>query len=402
MQEAATWFLLAGALASLLLLLVSHVSVRVHRRGRPNGSVRPPISVLKPLKGTDDPELWNNLVSLAMQDYPEFELILGCEDVTDPALSVARRLQREFPDVPVRIVAGAAIRGYNPKVNNLRNLVTASRHDWILISDADVRVDPGYLRALASELEDPNVGLVSSVIAGSGERSLGAVLENQHLNGFIAASVCCAQVLAHHPCVVGKSMLFRQQHLRELGGWDLIKDKLAEDYVLGAAFKAAGYRVALSPHCVRAINTDRSVSAFWKRHVRWNQMRRRIVPFVYCGEPLMMPAVWCLGLLGLVAVSPDGFTPIEKNAVSVAAFGLMLRLASDALLTRHLRGSWMRPADQILVLAKDLVALGMWLVGGFSRTVLWRGTALRIGQGSELSPVGSLASAEEPVLDRAA
>ena len=69
----------------------------------------------------------------------------------DPALAVARRVQRDFPHVPMTLVAGGRAEGENPKVRNLTQMTRAARHDWMLVSDADVRAGAGYLRAIAAE-----------------------------------------------------------------------------------------------------------------------------------------------------------------------------------------------------------------------------------------------------------
>src|SRR5436190_20996144 len=110
--------LLALGIASLAFRFVTEVCVRIVRKRRPALGVLPPVSVLKPMKGADD-ALYDNLASFARQDYPSFELVLGCEDSVDPALGIARRIQRDYPEVPVTIVAGGRAIGHNPKINNL-------------------------------------------------------------------------------------------------------------------------------------------------------------------------------------------------------------------------------------------------------------------------------------------
>lgn len=369
---------------SLVLTGVTHISVRAACRRKPRLGSCPAISVLKPLKGNDD-DLYQNLASLARQDYPEFEILFGCEDPCDEALVVARRVARDFPQVKIQIVAGVAQIGMNPKVNTLAMLSQRAEHDCLLVSDSNVRARPDYLRAMASELGDARVGLVSSVLVGTGERSLGARLDNLQMNSSVVRAVCGAHVVAAHPCVIGKSMLFRRSALAALGGFEIVRDVLAEDYVLGRAFSSAGFRVVLSAHRLESVSAERSLKEFFQRQIRWSQMRRRLFPALYLFEPLQSPSPWLLIALALVLLETP---PFETETWSLGiVLGLLMRVGSDAAIARALRGAPLRPLDHAAMLLKDILLLGIWAVGALRRTVLWRGNRMRIARGSRLLPV---------------
>jgi len=55
-----------------------------------------PVSILKPLKGLDD-NLFDNLESFCMLDYPEYEIIFSLQDHNDPAYKVARKVKEKYP-----------------------------------------------------------------------------------------------------------------------------------------------------------------------------------------------------------------------------------------------------------------------------------------------------------------
>lgn len=396
-----TW-LMYLTLASLLLTLVFQIiGARALRKPPPLPGPAYPISVLKPLKGVDE-GLYENLRSIVTQDYPAFEVLFGAEDPSDPALSVARQLQREFPLVDIRIVDGFLPFGYNPKVTNVRALARAAKYDTVLISDSNVRVPRDYLQRLNDcYTEDSRVGLVASHLVGVGERSFGALLENLHLNGY-AATIAAAATIARHPCVIGKSMLFSLREFERIGGFHSVKDVLSEDYVIGCKFQAEGHRVVISPHLVPVVHRHRSLRAFWDRHLRWAQMRFRIQPLPYLGEILLNPTLFAAGLVAAFAAAPDERT--RFSGLLVGCLSLWVRAMTDLEFSRSMRHHPVGLVGLPAVCIKDLILAGAWIVGMLKRSVVWRGQRLLIGGGAQLHAIEApamLNDGPQPAKERA-
>jgi ceramide glucosyltransferase len=295
---------------------------------------------------------------------------------------VARKVARDFPEIPIRVHVCAEATGFNPKVSILEVLSRHAAFDAILISDSNVRVQPDYLQQLAGQAARPGVGLVTNLILGSGADSLGSKLETLILATFVGRATLFAQRYLDRACVVGKSMFFRRSDLTRLGGWASVRNVLAEDYVLGRAFHAAGYQVAVAPSAVQCYVPGWTLRRFWARHSRWAQMRRRISLAGYLLEPLLYPTPSLLLASALACVG-------GVQELALAAFVVLLaRLGLDGLLLTRLHGA--RPNWTLLLLGivKDCVAFAVWGLAWFRHTTTWRGNRLRIGRDSVLSPVG--------------
>ena len=84
----------------------------------------PPVSILKPLKGTD-PDIYESFRSHCLQDYPRYEIIFGVSDPDDPAVASVRQLQREFPSHAIQLIVSPNKLGANVKVSNLEQMLPA-------------------------------------------------------------------------------------------------------------------------------------------------------------------------------------------------------------------------------------------------------------------------------------
>lgn len=380
--------LLAAAAVGTAVLLVQLVALRRHL-GRapaaPRG--RPAVSILKPLCGADD-ELERNLECFAALDWPDYEVVLGVRDAGDAACPVARRLEARHPG-RFRLVLQRGEPGLNPKVNQLVTLAREARHDVLVVSDSNVRVEPGYLAEVVALLEDPSVGLVTHAIAGVGARRLGSLFDALHLAGSVAPGVVAAQALCGQDIVVGKSMAFRRKDLAELGGFEAAKDVLAEDFVLGRMVSSRlGKRVALARRPILNVSVERGVGDFVARYGRWAVLHRTVTGrLVHLSQACLNPV-----LLGAAAVAA------EPGVATLAALGGLCaaKAGIDGACGRALRPGGFRPWQLALVPLKDLVFATAWARGLVRSSVVWRGNRIRVLAGTRIE-AAELAGGDQPL-----
>jgi ceramide glucosyltransferase len=343
-----------------------------------------PVSILKPLRGLDD-NLFDNLASFCTQDYPEYEILLSLQDHNDPAYKVAKKIRDKYPDQNISIVVERCSAGLNPKINNLIPAYRKSRHPYVLISDSNVMVDKNYLHEIMRHTGDPSVGLVSNLIRGIGGRSIGAVLENLHLNSFIIGSVSFLDRFLKMPCVIGKSMLMKKDDLEALGGLRAFKDILAEDFIIGREMQRAGKKVVLSSYLISNVNEYWNIKRFLNRHTRWGKLRWQIGGVKYFSEILANPV--------FVATLPVLFKGPSREALSFAAIVGLIKVLGDSVMGRKITSlsgeqgvQTPSPFTYFLAPLKDFIIGLVWFVPLVSSTIVWRGNRYIIGKDSRLSP----------------
>jgi ceramide glucosyltransferase len=377
--------LACSAIASLYQLLQIVAARRFLLRSRrlPTGYT-PPITVLKPLKGPGV-ELAANLETFCRQDYPEYQIVFGVEDAGDPAVEIVRSLMRRFPDRDITLSVGDE-EGANRKVASLVHMMRHARHDVLVISDADIRVRPDYLRTLAAPLSDPTVGLTTCLYRGRSIIGLPSLIESLFINTDFLPMVLMAQWVQRFRYAYGASTAFRREALAGIGGFDALRDHLADDYVLGNRIADAGWRLLLLPYVVETVLDSRTLGDVWRHQLRWARTYRACQPFGWFVSLIVHTMLW--GVLAVLATSGStvGWIALLTAIVArVGALRVILGMLGDTATVREL---WLVPL-------KDLAYSAVWMTSWLGRDVVWSGQRLRVLPDGRMLPLDAVS---EPAL----
>jgi ceramide glucosyltransferase len=333
----------------------------------------PPVSILKPLKGTD-PEIYESFRSHCRQDYPEYEIIFGVSDPNDAAIESVKALQREFPDRRIRLVMSPTILGANVKVSNLAQMMTEARYDHIIVNDSDIRVEPDYLQRVIAPLSDSQTGMVTCLYRGVAAATLGSRLEALGISTDFCAGVLVARQLEggiHFG--LGSTLVFRRAELERIGGFASIVNHLADDYELGKRIADLGLAVKLSDVVVETYLPAYDVLGFFAHQLRWARGVRDARSGGYFGLAFTFGILWAL-----LAVAASGGALWSWGTLASTVFlrfAVALAVGSKVLRDRQvLRYVWMIPL-------RDLVAVVVWIVSLGGHTVTWRGDQFKLRDG---------------------
>ena len=354
------------------------VFIRMRRPGKNDPQFFPPVSILKPLKGTD-PEIYESFRSHCFQDYPEYELIFGVSDSLDPAVGSVRRLQQEFPDRTIQLVICPNILGPNVKVSNLEQMLQAARYEHLIVNDSDIRVESDYLQRIMTPLGDPQVGMVTCLYRGVAEATLGSKLEALGIGTDFCPGVLVAQQLEHGLHFgLGSTLAFRRTDLDRIGGFRAIVTFLADDYELGKRIAGLNKKIVLSDVVVETHLPAYGLWGFVDHQMRWLRGVRDARKGGYIGLITTFGTVWAL-LLFLAA----GAVPWSW---AVLAASLLVRIAMALLVCRDVLQDESAVEYLWLLPLRDLIGFAVWVASFTGNTVTWRGDRFELKDGKLVRP----------------
>jgi len=329
----------------------------------------PPVSVIKPIAG-EDRAVIENIAGFCDQNYPHYEIVLASTDDIELTDSVYQELRRRFPTQRIKQVKVEDNCGPNYKVGNLIGGIENARYDTVVISDSDMRVGKNYLRTVAAELNEKNVGVVTCLYRTTDIRNCVAALQALTLLTDFIPNVLLDRQMQGLTYGFGATLCTRKKIIKRAGGLEPLLNYLADDYQLANRIHRQGYRIALSSYFPDHICNDRTFKTYFDHQLRWAITQRVCRPWGYLASLITHGTF--LAFLYLI------LTAFSKTAIIILITVILVRISGflylNVKLLRHfetLPWFWLIPAN-------DLINSLLWLLSLFKNTVVWKKCHFRV------------------------
>jgi ceramide glucosyltransferase len=352
---------------------------KVGDRG-PAGDGLPPVTILVPVCGLE-PDAEAHFRRFLDLDWPAYQVVFTVLDPADPCIPVLREIESAGDSSrEVNVNVGGLADGQNLKIRNLLNAWPLVRHEWLVLCDADVVADPGLLRRLLTPLlSGENVGMTHSLYCCRDESTLSTSLENVWINCDYWTQGLFGAWVKGVDFAFGATMAFSKSMLARIGGFEAVKDHLADDFQLGNRVARLGMEVRFADGFVTLRGAPQGFMDVWKHLLRWSRTVRVCNPGGFAGSLILN-----LTSLAIFALLLD-FRLFIFSAL--AAIGCRILFANAARnLALGVSGLWKR---FWLIPCKDVLQFMLWVLAFRNGEVVWRGSNFRVLPDGTLQRVNS-------------
>jgi ceramide glucosyltransferase len=367
---------MAAAILPLAYYAFAIVTARqfVRRPAPPTHPSRPPVSILKPVRGPD-PDAYDRYASFCRQEYSDYEVLFGVAELDDPAIPAIRRVMADLPDTAIRLVCPIPGGGPNAKMSIVRRLAAEARNDLFVVADSDVSAPCSLLARIADAFADPRVGLVTSLYRGDpANPTLASDLEALGIATDFIPGVLVAERLEGIRFALGAVMAVPRVRVQEIGGFDALLDCGADDFELGRRIAAGGYDIRLAGVVVSTACAPETLAAFLRHELRWTVTQRQSRPAAW----LMKSAV-TQGLPWSVAAAlaaPSGIVAaLYLGAYAALRLGVAWTVGVGILSDTTVRRRWW------LLPVLDAVLCGVSIAALVTKRIEWRGRVFVLERG---------------------
>lgn len=369
-------FLGISAIPSIYYIIALISSVKFFRiapsEDEENSGFEPPVSILKPVRGLD-PGAYENFASFCRQDYPDYEILFCIGDTSDPAFPLLEKIAHDFPERQIRILIGSGREAANDKVAKLVRLVDEASHEYLVISDSDVRVQSDYLSKIIAPLANHKVGAVTCFYVPIRETSWIQRLQDVGMISDFYPGILVAKQLDGVKFALGPTIGTTRDRLKAFGGYASLENRPADDLLVGRLIAIDGYEVKLLRYSISTVPDYQGLRELFNKRLRWMTVMRHMRPWGHFGLIFTLGLPWALLA---VAIQPT---------LGIAVGYLFGYLAFRTALTAVV-GLWGLRQRQVwrkmlLIPLWDGFACLIWLVSFACKGIRWRGQSYLIRDG---------------------
>jgi len=207
-------------------------------------------------------------------DYPKdrLQILIGDDASTDHTAQLVSLFIQDRPDYEL-ILISQSLPNLNGKANVLAQLAHNATGSLLFTTDADARVPTTWLRAMIRQLDSgkttKSVGVVNgcTIILGTSIWARVQAVECVLVFKLIAFAADLGIPLTG----VGNNMAFRREAYEAVGGFEGLPFSVVEDYTLFQAIvgKGYGFRHKLDPDTLVRMLPPPTVGAYLQQRKRW-------------------------------------------------------------------------------------------------------------------------------------
>ncbi len=238
------FFYLLFSVCLLYILIQLFYLITLHRaKNSPLNSPTnfPFISILVAARNEED-NILNCLKSLAILDYPQdkIEILIGNDLSTDATGTVIENFITAHTQFRCIHLNGEEFPQTKGKARVLAVLAEQAKGEIILITDADIVVNPKWASGMTSSLIQSKAGLVAGV---TNIKAHNLFTQFQQVDWLYFMGIFFTFSFIKRPIsAVGNNMAFWKKAYLETGGYPAIPFSITEDYALFKAIRSKGYQ----------------------------------------------------------------------------------------------------------------------------------------------------------------
>ena len=242
---------------------------------RQTAAGEPPVSVIIPIHN-EMRRMGGLLASLKKQEYGQAEIIFVDDRSTDGSTAALEDFIRESAAqkrITMRLLTLQENPGPNHKQYALARGIDLSKGEFILFTDADCVVPPGWIASMVKRMIDPQTGVV-----------LGPVLKICGSRGFFYLYQCFEHAVRYMYLAgstgigaagggFGNNLIVRRECLEAIGGYASVPPSQTEDAALVSEIRSnSGYKIhsGIGPDIHVMTQGEKDWKTFVTQTLRWN------------------------------------------------------------------------------------------------------------------------------------